>query len=193
MLLPLGREILPEHPDICSGMNAASESATLFMEARRRSDRLRAAMGCDHVPGVSRAVPHHGERPCRTRRLRFHLSKGIRHGRIPIWSGTSREILPPDASGTDRIKLSSGGLGGGRSMSYRSLLGRCEHSEIFNEPSVLVSASTGRLLLPGSSAARGQFLPGMNRLRSCCSSLLKSTLMKTNFNVNLNSIFSRYF
>ncbi len=113
MLLPLGREILPEHPDICSGMNAASESATLFMEARRRSDRLRAAMGCDHVPGVSRAVPHHGERPCRTRRLRFHLSKGIRHGRIPIWSGTSREILPPDASGTDRIKLSSGGLGGG--------------------------------------------------------------------------------
>lgn len=33
-------------------------------------------MGCDHVPGVSRTVPHHGERSCRTRRLRYPPQQG---------------------------------------------------------------------------------------------------------------------
>lgn len=186
MLLPRGREILPEHPDICSGRNAASESATLFMEARRRSDRLRAAMGCDHVPGVSRAVPHHGERPCRTRRLRFHLSKGIRHGRIPIWSGTSRKILPPDAAGTDRVKPSSGGLGGGRSMSYPALIGRCEHSEIFNDRLSITPWATAFLLLPGGRHGMRTVSSGEEPPVIAAHPLLKETLMKTNFNVNLN-------
>ena len=152
MLLPRGREILPEHPDSCSGRNAASESAALFMEAQRRSDRLRAAMGCGHAPGVSRAVPHYGERPCRTRRLRCPPQQGMRPGRIPTSCGKTREILPPDASrhtpGQAIVRRPWGGEV--KDPSCPAVANALKFS--MNRLS-FASASTGLLLLPGRVAA----------------------------------------
>ena len=108
-----GREILPEYPDIYSGVRRCQKKTVRLYGDMGRSDRPTQlwAMGMRFFG----PPPTMGNGPRRTRRLRLAPQHGIRPGRIPIRCEALRfaEILPPDASGKSRVKPSSGGLGGG--------------------------------------------------------------------------------
>ena len=119
--------------------------------------------------GFFRAVPHRGERPSPHQETEAAAPAGnATRSHSNTTQEVPAEILPSDASGKSRIKPSSDGWGG--EVNTVSCVSRCVPSDIVKEP----CAGNPSYVAPS---------------RGCpvwCRPLLKNTLMKTNFNVNLN-------
>lgn len=126
MLLPHGREILPEHPDTCSGGNVASESATLVWRRKKAGASSRCyGNTLRRFLGPSPAV---GNGPRRTRRLRSRPQHGTRPGHVPTCRRTDVlqkfcRLTPPAFAGSSHRQTAGGG--GQNLVRYRSLRTLC--------------------------------------------------------------------
>ena len=112
MLLPHGREILPEHPDTCSGGNVASESATLVWRRKKAGASSRCyGNTLRRFLGPSPTV---GNGPRRTRRLRSRPQHGTRPGHVPTCRRTDVlqkfcRLTPPAFAGSSHRQTARGG------------------------------------------------------------------------------------
>ena len=126
MLLPHGREILPEHPDMCP-----AERRLGVCDAHMETQKSRSffTLLWQYASALSRAVPRRGERPSPHQETEVQASarNATRSRSNMTQNRCSAEILPSDASGIRRVKPSSDGRGGGGQslVPYRSLRTLC--------------------------------------------------------------------
>ncbi len=174
MLLPHGREILPEHPDTCP-----AERRLGVCDAHMETQKSRSffTLLWQYASALSRAVPRRGERPSPHQETEVQASarNATRSRSNMTQNRCSAEILPSDASGIRRVKPSSDGRGG-RSKS-------CPLSVVTNSVQFSRNRACQKACRHGAAAS-----PDPKDIRHLlpffCHPSLKSEIMKMNFNVN---------